>query len=142
GCDYQISKGWDWFPHVSGMTYSVINSQLMPKGQRIGSLKVKNSDGSFSDLDLAATYKVVTNNFLAGGGDGFTTLKNGKATDTGLIDADVFADYLRSLGTVSNPTDQRVTVLTPVGSMSRHAVTLALLRQFTEEAFIPFRKAA
>ena len=65
GCDYQISQGWDWFPHVSGMTYAVVNSQTVPK-ERIRSLKVKNGDGSFSDLDMAGTYRVVTN--IPGGG--------------------------------------------------------------------------
>ena len=67
GCDYQISKGWDWFPYVSGMTYTIVNSQAVPKGQRIRSLRVRNADGSFSDLDMAGTYRVVTNNFLAAG---------------------------------------------------------------------------
>ena len=125
GCDYQISHGWDWFPHVSGMTYAVVNSRTVPKGERIRSLKVKNEDGSFSEIDLAGTYRVVTNNFLAAGGDGFTALKNSKATDTGLIDADVFADYLRFLGTVGNPTDQRVTVLTVIaGAGGRFAARL------------------
>jgi len=140
GCDFQISKGWDWFPHVSGMTYAVVNSQTAPKGQRIGSLRIRNGDGSFSELDMAGTYQVVTNNFLAGGGDGFTALKSGKGTDTGLIDADVFADYLRSLSTVGNPTDQRVTVLTAIASNRQRFV--ARLLRFPEVIPIPFRKAA
>lgn len=109
GCDYQISKGWDWFPYVSGMTYTIVNNLAVPKGQRINSLKVKNDDGSFSDINMAGTYRVVTNNFLAAGGDGFTSLKN-TGSDTGFIDADVFGEYLQFLGTFNNPTDQRVTV--------------------------------
>ncbi len=140
GCDFQISKGWDWFPHVSGMTYTVINNQAVPKGQRIRSLRIKNSDGSFSDLDVAGTYRVATNNFLAGGGDGFSTLKNIKGTDTGLIDADVFGDYLGFLGAVGNPTDQRVTVLTGIaGNKQRFVVGLPSL---PEVGPIPLRKAA
>ncbi len=47
GCDYQISHGWDWFPHVSGMTYAVVNSQTVPKGERIRSLKVRNERREF-----------------------------------------------------------------------------------------------
>ncbi len=140
GCDYQISQGWDWFPYVSGMTYAVVNSKSMPKGQRIRSLKLKNGDGSFSELDVAGTYRVVTNNFLAAGGDGFSALKNIKGTDTGLIDADVFSDYLRSLGIVGNPTDQRVTVLTVIaGTGGRFA---ARLPRFHEGGYLLFRKAA
>ncbi|MHB8910281.1 MAG: bifunctional metallophosphatase/5'-nucleotidase [Syntrophales bacterium] len=139
GCDYQISKGWDWFPHVSGMTYTIVNSQAVPKGQRIRSLRVKNSDGSSSDLDLAGTYQVVTNNFLAGGGDGFTALKNA-GSDIGLIDADVFGDYLRFLGTVGNPTEQRVTVLTTIAGY-RSRPTARLPFRYETVPF-HFRKAA
>jgi 5'-nucleotidase/UDP-sugar diphosphatase len=140
GCGFQISKGWDWFPHVSGMTYAVVNSRAVPKSQRIRSLRVRNSDGSFSDLDMAGTYQVATNNFLAAGGDGFTALKSGKGIDTGLIDADVFADYLRFLGTIGNPTDQRVTVLTAIAGYGQRFV--ARLLRFPEVSLVPFRKAA
>lgn len=140
GCDYQISHGWDWFPYVSGMTYTVVNSRAVPKGQRIRSLRVKNADGSFSDLDMAGTHRVVTNDFLAQGKDGFTTLKNASSTNTGIIDADVFGDYLRSLGTVGNPPEQRVTVLTEVvGYRLRYA---ARLPRFFEAAPFYLRKAA
>jgi 5'-nucleotidase len=140
GCDYQISHGWDWFPYVSGMTYAVVNSRTVPKGQRIRSLRVRNGDGSFSEIDLAGTYRVVTNNFLAAGGDGFTALRSSKPTDTGLIDADVFADYLRSLGTVGNPTDQRVTVLTVIAGFGGRFA--AGLPRFREGGYLLFRKAA
>ncbi|MHB9096856.1 MAG: bifunctional metallophosphatase/5'-nucleotidase [Syntrophales bacterium] len=140
GCDFQISQGWDWFPYVSGMTYAVVNSKAVPKGQRIKSLRVKNSDGSSSDLDLAGTYQVVTNNFLAGGGDGFTTLKNAGSTTTVFIDADVFGDYLHSLGTVGNPTEQRVTVLTTIAGYRPRSV--ARLPLFYETVPFHFRKAA
>jgi len=140
GCDYQISHGWDWFPHVSGMTYAVVNSRTVPKGERIRSLKVKNGDGSFSEIDLTGTYRVVTNNFLAAGGDGFIALKSSKATDTGLIDADVFADYLRSLGTVGNPTDQRVTVLTVIAGIGGRFA--ARVPRFSAAGYLLFRAAA
>jgi len=140
GCDYQISQGWDWFPYVSGMTYAVVNSRAVPKGQRIRSLRVKNDDGSFSDLNMAGTYRVVTNDFLAKGKDGFTTLGNIKGTNTGLIDADVFGEYLQFLGAVNNPTDQRVTVLTAIAGNRQRS--MAGLPRFQKVSSIPFGKAA
>jgi len=71
---------------------------------------------------------------------GFTALKSGKATDTGLIDADVFSEYLHSLGTVDNPTDQRVTVLAVIaGAGGRFA---SRLPRYPEMAPLFFRKAA
>ena len=46
-------------------------------------------------VDLAARYRVVTNNFLAGGGDNFTLFAGvGQHTDTGLRDADALRSYL------------------------------------------------
>jgi 5'-nucleotidase len=56
---------------------------------------------------------MVANAFVANGGDGFVTLKNaaGFRSDTGIIDSDAFRDYLKSLGSVSNPTEQRIRIL-------------------------------
>ncbi|MHB8771112.1 MAG: bifunctional metallophosphatase/5'-nucleotidase [Syntrophales bacterium] len=140
GCDFQISQGWDWFPHVAGMTYAVVNSRAVPKGQRIRSLRVRSGDGSFAEMDMAATYRLATNDFLAKGGDGFTALKNIPRTDTGLIDADVFADYLRFLSQVSDPKDQRVIVLSAIAGIERRPVVQ--LARYRNLRFAFFRKAA
>ncbi|KJC64972.1 bifunctional metallophosphatase/5'-nucleotidase [Agreia bicolorata] len=41
------------------------------------------------------TYKIVTNSFLAGGGDGFLELANGQGkSDTGRVDLDAFVNYI------------------------------------------------
>ncbi|UUT35013.1 bifunctional metallophosphatase/5'-nucleotidase [Microbacterium elymi] len=45
-------------------------------------------------LDDTATYRVVTNNFLAGGGDGFPTFLDAQNVYYGGLDIDAFADYL------------------------------------------------
>lgn len=50
-------------------------------------------------IDPAATYTVSTLNFLASGGDDFGVLAEGQATDIGLLDLDVFTDYVKK----SNP---------------------------------------
>ncbi|HET8600623.1 MAG TPA: bifunctional metallophosphatase/5'-nucleotidase [Segeticoccus sp.] len=50
-------------------------------------------------LDEGATYRIVTNNFLAGGGDGFGTLGDAAASQTvyyGGLDIDAFATYLEA----------------------------------------------
>ncbi|MES2900687.1 MAG: bifunctional metallophosphatase/5'-nucleotidase [Pseudomonadota bacterium] len=67
-------------------------SAARPKGARIvpGSLKLNGKA-----IDPAATYRVVVNNFIAEGGDGFTVLKEGtNVRDTGIRDLDSFIDYL------------------------------------------------
>jgi 5'-nucleotidase / UDP-sugar diphosphatase len=70
--------------------------------------------GSYTAFGLNATYKIIVTTYVAGGGDGYTTLKNipaSKKSDTGFIDSDAFSEYLVSLGTVSNPTETRITVI-------------------------------
>ena len=79
------------------------------------------------------------NDFLARGGDGFTALKN-TGFDIGIIDADVLGDYLHFLGTVGNPTEQRVTVLTTIAGYRLRSVARSL--RFPEVRPGLLRKAA
>lgn len=54
-------------------------------------------------LDVSAIYRVTTNNFVAGGGDGFSSFKNGtNATNQG-IDVDALAAYLGAVSSASSP---------------------------------------
>ncbi|MEU5942090.1 bifunctional metallophosphatase/5'-nucleotidase [Micromonospora sp. NPDC047548] len=55
-----------------------------------------------------ATYRVTVNNFLAGGGDGFTVLKGGTNQVTGMIDLDAFVAYLTAASPVSAPALDRI----------------------------------
>ncbi|MGS2612978.1 bifunctional metallophosphatase/5'-nucleotidase [Micromonospora sp. LZ34] len=59
-------------------------------------------------VDTAATYRVTVNNFLAGGGDGFSVLTGGKNLVTGMIDLDAFVAYLTAESPVSAPTLDRI----------------------------------
>lgn len=73
-----------------GLTYQW--SAERPTGSRIvpGSLKLNGKA-----IEDGATYRVVVNNFMAEGGDGFTVFKEGtRRRDAGLRDLDSFIDYL------------------------------------------------
>ncbi|MFI6239155.1 bifunctional metallophosphatase/5'-nucleotidase [Micromonospora sp. NPDC050795] len=59
-------------------------------------------------VDTAATYRVTVNNFLAGGGDGFSALTGGTNLVTGQIDLDALVDYLTAQSPVSAPTLDRI----------------------------------
>ncbi|MCG5461010.1 bifunctional metallophosphatase/5'-nucleotidase [Micromonospora sp. MED01] len=59
-------------------------------------------------VDTATTYRVTVNNFLAGGGDGFSALTGGTNLVTGQIDLDAFVDYLTAQSPVSAPTLDRI----------------------------------
>ena len=60
-------------------------------------------------LDLAATYRITMNSFLADGGDGFTVFKLGSNVLVGGIDLDAFTAYLESrTAPVAPPSTDRV----------------------------------
>lgn len=62
-------------------------------------------------LDEGRSYKVVTNNFLAAGGDDYPMLKPLPQYDTGYVDADALVDYIGKLGKVEPKTEGRITVV-------------------------------
>lgn len=64
----KVEEGAGRFPHVSGMSFSY--DPKKPAGERVLEVKVAGQP-----LDLKKTYKLVTNDFLAAGGDGYTSLK-------------------------------------------------------------------
>ncbi|MFJ8793136.1 bifunctional metallophosphatase/5'-nucleotidase [Streptomyces sp. NPDC102462] len=54
-------------------------------------------------IDPAATYRVASNSFLAGGGDGFTTLGQGTNPLVGADDLTALANYLTANSSAGNP---------------------------------------
>ncbi|MGY1595115.1 5'-nucleotidase C-terminal domain-containing protein [Geodermatophilus sp. SYSU D00708] len=61
-----------------------------------------------SPVTANATYRVTVNNFLAGGGDGFTVLPGGTNAVTGPIDLDAFTAYLGASSPVPAPALDRI----------------------------------
>jgi len=55
-----------------------------------------------------STYRITVNNFLAGGGDGFSTLTSGTNAVTGAIDLDAFTAYLKAGSPVAAPALDRI----------------------------------
>lgn len=74
--------------HVAGLTADIKDGKAM-------NVKVNGEP-----LDLNKTYKVVTNNYLASGGDGYTMLEGKTGYDTYFRDADVLKEYIAHLGTI------------------------------------------
>jgi 2',3'-cyclic-nucleotide 2'-phosphodiesterase (5'-nucleotidase family) len=100
----QIEDGAGRFPQVSGLKIEA--DPKAPKGKRVLSVMV---DGKA--LDPAATYKVATNDYMLGGGDGYTAFTGGKvlidANNGKLMANDVMA-HIRKLGTVDIKTEGRI----------------------------------
>ncbi|MEM8761410.1 MAG: 5'-nucleotidase C-terminal domain-containing protein, partial [Pseudomonadota bacterium] len=59
-----IEDGGGRFPHVSGMTFAFDASK--PAGARVAEVMVGGAP-----IDLSATYRLATNDFIARGGDGY-----------------------------------------------------------------------
>ena len=76
-----------------------------PRGSRIYDVTIGGKP-----LDPAATYRICVNNYMASGGDGMNALKNAKGfrQDTGLVDLNVFVDYLGTHSPVRVTTEGRV----------------------------------
>ena len=81
------------FLQISGAT--VFYDPTLPVKERVLLIGILNPEtGEYDDLDLEKTYYLATNDFLAGGGDGYTML--GGAREEGPSMDSVFADYLKT----------------------------------------------
>jgi len=81
------------FPYGSGVRWDI--NMLSGTNNRVSNLEVRDrGTGVWGPIDPAGTYVVVTNSFLAGGGDGAATFK--VAADDGRI-VDTFINYAQGL---------------------------------------------
>jgi 5'-nucleotidase len=90
----QVSKGF---------AYAWDSSR--PDGERILAERMSLNG---TPIDPAASYRVTVNNFLSVGGDGFTVLKDGKAQQFGVYDADALDTYFRSSSPVAPGAADRI----------------------------------
>jgi 5'-nucleotidase len=59
-------------------------------------------------MDPAAVYRVTVNDFLAGGGDGFTALTAGTERTAGPLDVEALERYLEARSPVPAPQEPRI----------------------------------
>ena len=96
------------YPYAAGLRWDVDTSK--PAGSRLSNMEFKGrNDSSWSALDSSSTYRIVTNNYIASGRDGylsFKTVKNdGRYTDTYLDYAQSFVDYVLERGSIGKLPD-------------------------------------
>lgn len=94
------------FPHVAGLRFAWDPSA--PPDRRLVSVEVAHDRG-FCPLNLGATYRVVTNNILLRGGDGYTVMQEGRhPRQTAISIVDAVADYLRRRSPVAPGIEGRI----------------------------------
>lgn len=104
----QVEEGAGRFLQVAGMKYTF--DPKAPAGSRVSDVMVGAGD-SWAPIDPAATYKVVSNNYVRTGGDGFSMFVDAEnAYDFGPDLADVTAEYMAKTGPYTPMTDGRITV--------------------------------
>ena len=90
---------------VSGLSYTI--DQAAPIGSKIIDLK----DASGNAIVAEGSYSITVNNFLAGGGDGFTKLTGGTNPIVGPIDLDALETYITGQnGPIDAPATDRINV--------------------------------
>jgi 5'-nucleotidase / UDP-sugar diphosphatase len=95
------------FPQVSGMDFTFDASK--PPGSRVVEVKIAGEP-----LDPDRTYRVATNDYIFGGGDGYTALGKGKAiidASAATLMATMVMDYIAAKGTVAPAVEGRITRL-------------------------------
>ncbi len=89
-----IEEGAGRFPQVAGLRFK-LDPTVAPDAGRVSEVEVRDGD-DWAPIDLDATYGVVTNNFMARGGDGYAVFaeRGMDRYDTAIDLAEVMAEYL------------------------------------------------
>lgn len=97
------SQDYGAFAHVAGLKYVYDGTKAV--GERVVSVTLNNGQ----TLDLAKTYKVATNDFIAAGGDKYVMFKGKKvvANYEGLDE--ILTDYIKSGAKAKETTEGRIT---------------------------------
>jgi 5'-nucleotidase len=88
----------------AGITYSY--SQSAPAGSKVSNVVIGGQP-----LNLTASYRITVNNFLAGGGDGFTVFTEGTNKVNQGVDLDAFTAYLTAKSPLAPPATNRITLV-------------------------------
>ncbi len=107
--DPGASKGR--FLQVAGLRFTA--DLTAAEGSRVLSVDIGTLDSGFTPIDPDQTYRVVTNHFLFGGGDGFDVFANGSTVRGGeFLLRDLLMDYIEAGSPVSASVEGRITLIT------------------------------
>jgi 5'-nucleotidase len=100
--------GGGGFLQVAGLRYRW--DPARPAGARLGRVEVRGRDGVYAPLDVARVYRLVSNNFLRRGGDGYDVLRDNarNAYDFGPVLADAAVAYFASHAAIAPRLEGRI----------------------------------
>lgn len=104
--EQQATAGSDGSGRMLQISYSLTYTWSLsaPVGSKVSDMKINGVP-----VDPSVSYRVTINNFLAGGGDGFTAFLAGTDPLTGMIDLDAFVAYLTANSPVAPGPQNRIT---------------------------------
>ncbi len=112
--DYGVSRpGEGAFPQVAGLKLSYCVAAPCPAALRSGG-RITTLTVNGVPVDRAATYRIAVNNFMIGGGDGYTLLKeacarpDGYCRDTGVLQLDLLIEQFKTRSPVSRRIERRI----------------------------------
>jgi len=113
------------FLHFSGL--QVEFDGRAPAGKRVKSIKLNGKE-----LDKATYYKAATNTFTAKGGDGYETLEkayaDGRVSEPGTIDYEMFIEHLTTLKNVDPKVEGRIIATIPFTDIVKGSETEGYVR--------------
>lgn len=97
------------FPQVGGLKLS--GDLTKPAGSRVTDVQVGTAESGFKPLDKTAVYRIVTNDFMFNGGDGYSMFKNGQNVRGGDVPQDlIVSDYIKAKSPVDPGIEGRITL--------------------------------
>jgi 2',3'-cyclic-nucleotide 2'-phosphodiesterase (5'-nucleotidase family)/predicted AlkP superfamily phosphohydrolase/phosphomutase len=106
-CDPAFTGGTGRFPQVSGLKVVFHCNGTTPVVDSVGRAP-DGPGGTITPIGPADTIRIVTNDFMLGGGDGYTALAGGTDVQQPELMLDVFVAYIRANSPVSAAVEGRI----------------------------------
>lgn len=117
------------FLHVSGLKFYF--DPAKPVGSKVTEMYVDNGE-TLTAVQMNQSYKVATNIFTAKGGDGFTMFAeaydDGRVSEPGNMDFQMFIDYVAELGEVSPTVENRINAAIPFVDVAKSSWSYPYVR--------------
>ncbi|XP_033106990.1 5'-nucleotidase-like [Anneissia japonica] len=101
------------FLQVAGLR--VLYDVTRPAGDRVTDVQVRCSrctEPSYDKLKETTVYRIVTNSYIAGGGSGYSMVRDNKLSQTkGPLDMDIMINYIRAKSPLTTALESRITIL-------------------------------